>query len=205
MKIINIIKKIFGKIIYSKSIRLDEPLVLHLTDTPTTTYSEIDKLIKSLKPEYIVHTGDLADNIKIGLYEHRISEYKRKVKSLLDLLENSDGEIYITIGNHDHEGYVQQNTVRSKIIHKFQKIDIEGSRFVLVHNLADVISEKCVKEADYVLCGHSYEYDDLIPKNKLLNGLKGIFLIYPQSNKVYQLDYPIGTDDSRMQKFRIGI
>lgn len=44
------------------------PLLLHISDTPQEIYPYIIKFVQMLQPSYIVHTGDLVDNIKLGFF-----------------------------------------------------------------------------------------------------------------------------------------
>jgi hypothetical protein len=47
------------------------PVLLHISDTPSEIYPFIFKIIDVLKPKYIIHTGDLADNVKLEINRDR--------------------------------------------------------------------------------------------------------------------------------------
>ena len=51
------------------------PVLLHISDTPSEIYPYIFKIIDILKPQYIFHTGDLADNVKLEINKDRIKGY----------------------------------------------------------------------------------------------------------------------------------
>ena len=88
--------------------RIKGKTLLHITDTPKSIFPALSRLIRELNPNYIVHTGDLVDNIKLGLLPGSIYRYTRDVAPLIDLLEASPAEkIFIAIGNHDNLKVVQ--------------------------------------------------------------------------------------------------
>lgn len=206
MKIIQTIKKIFGSIIYDENIIHDGIKILHITDTPTTGYGAIFKLINRIKPDYIIHTGDLADNIKLEIYPEKTDLYKKKVKKFVLNLENFNCKTYIVIGNHDDQTFIKKLLETTQIVDTFSQINICNKNFLITHKLEDVMNKKSlIESSDYLLHGHSF-YDVTFDKNiKVLNGLMGIYLIYPQQEEIYHIDYPVGTNDSRMQRFGTGI
>lgn len=206
MNIKNLIKKIFGSIIYDDGIIHEGVKVLHITDTPTTGYGAIIKLINKVSPDYIIHTGDLADNIKLEIYPEKIDLYKKKVKSFLLTLESIDSKSYIVIGNHDDPNFINELLESTQIVEPFKQINICNKNFLMTHKLEDIMSEKeLIDSSDYILHGHSFYDEKFNDHTSILNGLKGIYLIYPEKDKIYHIDYPIGTNDSRMQRFGTGL
>lgn len=206
MNLINTIKKIFGSIIYDDIIIHEGVKVLHITDTPTTGYGAIINLINKVAPDYIIHTGDLADNIKLEIYPEKIDLYKKKVKNFLLTLDHMDCESYIVIGNHDDPGFINELLASVEIVEAFKQINICNKNFLITHKLEDIISEDAlIESSDYILHGHSFYDEKFNDHTKVLNGLEGIYLIYPEEEKIYYIDYPVGTNDSRMQRFGTGL
>lgn len=206
MNIVNTIKKIFGSIIYDNSILHEGVKVLHITDTPTTSYGAIINLIEALKPDFIIHTGDLADNIKLELYPEKIDLYNKKVKKFLLKLESFDCERYIAIGNHDNPIFIKKVLEKTQVVETYKEIRICNKNFLITHKLEDILNEeKVIQSSDYILHGHSFSDVQVSKHIKVLNGLESIYLIYPETNRIYQIEYPIGTNDSRMQRFGTGI
>jgi predicted phosphodiesterase len=206
MNIIETIKRIFGSIIYDHVIVQEGVKVLHITDTPTISYGAILKLINKISPDYIIHTGDLADNIKLEIYPEKIDLYKKKVKGFILALESINCKKYVVIGNHDDGTYLEELSETTQIVHNFKSVGICDKNFIITHKLEDIMDEDAlIESSDYILHGHSF-YDELFNHHtKVLNGLKGIYLIYPEKDEVYHIDYPVGTNDSRMQRFGTGI
>ena len=206
MKIIQTIKKIFGAIIYNENIIHDGIKILHITDTPTTGYNAIIKLINRVKPDYIIHTGDLADNIKLEIYPEKIDLYKKRAKKFVLRLEAFDCKSYIVLGNHDDHFFIKELLKSTQVFDSFGQIDICNKKFLITHKLEDVLNEKkLINSSDYILHGHSFYDATFDQRIKVLNGLKGIYLIYPHADAIYPIDYPVGTNDSRMQRFGTGI
>jgi len=206
MKILQTIKKLFGSILFDNDILHEGIKILHITDTPTTGFNEILKLIKKIKPDYIIHTGDLADNIKLEIYPEKLDLYKMKVKKFILALDAFDCIKYIVIGNHDDLNFIKDTVKSTNIIETIDQINICDKTFLLSHKLEDVFKlDALLSTSNYILHGHSY-YDEVIVGNgKVLNGLDYIYLIYPEKNEIYGINYPIGTNDSRMQRYGVGI
>ena len=88
----------------------------------------------------------------------------------------------------------------------YKQIEICDKSFLITHKLEDVLNdEQLVQSSDYILHGHSFYDVNINSHAKILNGLEGIYLIYPEQDRIYHIDYPIGTNDSRMQRFGTGI
>ena len=62
-----------------------------------------------------MHTGDLADNIKLKIQD-RINSYCKGVKELVEGLEKNDSKVYYLMGNHDDYEVVSQFTKKGEIL-----------------------------------------------------------------------------------------
>lgn len=195
--------KLLGEDYINQEYILDAEKVLHITDTPKSTFSYIEKLIQQFNPEYIIHTGDLVDNIKLELYPYKRDDYKKEVKGIIDILERSNAkEIYVVVGNHDDLEIINALSHRITIIDDSQLIDILGKTFLITHN-ADHINKTL--KVDYILYGHNFltQYD--YSPEKYFNGLNYIYILYPRIDQFVRLKYPLGTNDQRLQKSKLGI
>jgi predicted phosphodiesterase len=184
---------------------LDEikgPILLHISDTPVDIYNYIFRVIDILKPQYIVHTGDMADNIKLEIYKYKMDSYCKGVAKLVDGIEkNNCSKIYYVLGNHDNYETVSNMTKRG-IILKDGILDIDGCSFFVSH----YYKENCNK-VDFNLYGHSFEPNHYKKDSTVgLNGLLNINIIDLSNKRVFHLDYPTGTNVSRGMKLkRIGL
>jgi predicted phosphodiesterase len=177
--------------------------LLHISDTPSSFYRELARLISVLKPDYIVHTGDLVDNIKLELFPGSLWRYERDVQRLITLLEQSGADqIYIALGNHDDFYTVEKYSKRSHIIKKSKITQIEGKEFAIAHDPADILK----KPAAYNLFGHNLSQKNGFTEERLyLNGISSINLIELNSMQYHNYPYPAGTDDDRLGRGKIGL
>ncbi|RKD29131.1 metallophosphoesterase [Thermohalobacter berrensis] len=177
-------------------------LLLHISDTPESFYNSLKEIINKLNPNYIVHTGDLVDNIKLQLYPKRIKSYEKGVSKLINILENSSAEkIFIALGNHDNRKIVENIKNRSILIENNNTINIEDIEFSINH-----FPSKILKSPSKVnLFGHNLTLKSAEENGNIyLNGISNINIIGLNDLKVFNLLYPFGTDCNRLCKNKIG-
>jgi len=181
---------------------IKRPILLHISDTPVGIYNYIFRIINILKPEYIIHTGDMADDIKLGIYKDKIEHYRRGVKRLIECLEKNEySKVYYALGNHDDYETVSQLTRRGIILND-EFVSIEGCSFTVCHYYKEY-SHK----ADFNLYGHSFDPVNYKENDTVgLNGLLHINIIDLSSKEVFYLEYPTDTNRlRRMELKRIGL
>lgn len=194
----------FGRVYVPKSIEnCNEDILLHISDTPYNFFPGLRRLIKEIKPKYIIHTGDMVDNIKLELYPGRRAEYKKKVKVLIDILENSlASKIYLVLGNHDDTSIVTSFAKRSTVVEKSKVIELDGTKYKISH-----FSEEIIKAPEmYNLFGHDLSLSSKVEDDRVyLNGISGINIITLKNKNVFVLSYPYGTNEDRLCKSNLGL
>ncbi|KAB3532513.1 metallophosphoesterase [Alkaliphilus serpentinus] len=181
---------------------LKGPLLLHISDTPVDIYPYIFRIIGIVKPKYLVHTGDMVDDIKLEMYKNRLDDYYRGLAKLLPGLEGQDAlEIYYSLGNHDKFGPLKELMNKGRILEK---------EYITIHNVDFRIShyhQRPTKKVDFNLFGHSFKPNHYIHKEEIgLNGLLNINVIELDTKRVFHLKYPVGTNRLRgMELKRIGV
>ncbi|MDY0234823.1 MAG: metallophosphoesterase [Gudongella sp.] len=193
-----------GRIDINNSLVLNKnPLLLHISDTPSQFYPELKRIIKLINPQYIIHTGDLADNIKCEFKPSLLTKYKHEVKKLLKILNSSNTEnIYLTLGNHDDYDFINKNKGRMKLYENVGEISINSLKLLFSH-YPDYIK---TTPADIYLFGH-----DIVPQSVFsdlyisLNGVNSINIINLETLEITCLNYPLGTNEARLNKNKIGI
>jgi predicted MPP superfamily phosphohydrolase len=177
--------------------------LLHISDTPDSFFDELSRLIKILQPDYIIHTGDLVDNIKLEIYPGSVDRYRQQVKKLITQLEASSAQgIYMVMGNHDNLEEVQKLCSRSHILAEAKIVNIEGTTFALAHNAAQLPG----LPAPFCLFGHNLKQKSGYADGRVfLNGISNIHLIELESLQYYSYPYPAGTDNDRLGKGKIGL
>ncbi len=179
------------------------PTLLHISDTPVRFFPELKRLIETLKPTYIIHTGDLADNIKLQMYPGSIHRYERWVKTLIDLLESSSAEtIYLALGNHDNSACVKDFTNRSIVIEVAETLEIEGHSVRISHYPTEILKAP----AQLNFFGHDLSLETGVQQDHYFyNGISDIHLIELDTLNVHYFQYPWGTDDDRLCKGRTSL
>ncbi|MEJ6951079.1 metallophosphoesterase family protein [Natronospora cellulosivora (SeqCode)] len=177
----------------------NEKILLHISDTPDCIYPFIFKLIDRLEPNYIIHTGDLVDNVKIGVGAP-LRFYERGLKKLIEGFEKRKKiKKYIIAGNHDSLELLSKINKSADIISEGSILRIEDINFGLAHHM-----ERLSNQAPVNLYGHNnkilenieFEDNDRI----FLNGLLNINIILLPSLEIHQISYPLQTDSARKYK-----
>lgn len=183
-----------------------ESQLLHLSDTPSSTYRGIKKLIEDIRPSVIIHTGDLVDQIKLEYMPFRYEEYEKQAIELLEILRKSGADVYIVLGNHD-DHRIKSHLKEEDSIRIFDEealLSFGFGKIAIGHDLK--ILE--LKGADYYLYGHTFKKpssNKSSQEKKILNGLSHVHSIGMSSGRVTKLSYPIGTNDQRFGTRKRGL
>jgi predicted phosphodiesterase len=169
------------------------PILLHISDTPVDIYNYIFRLIDILKPQFIIHTGDMADNIKLEINKNRIDCYYKGVTKLIEGLEkNESSKIHYVLGNHDDYNTVNKLTKRGIILEE-GLLTLDDCMLTVGHYYKEYSHN-----VDFNLYGHSPEPGHhKINGTNGLNGLLNINIIDLSNKRVFHLDYPFGTNSAR--------
>jgi len=178
-------------------LRSDEKKIMHISDTPDNIYPFLLNLIEKTKPNYIIHTGDLVDNIKLERRPELRERYERSLINLLHILENSNAAVYIVPGNEDDVSILRKHIVSSKIVPPGAVIEIEGVKLAVGHKYTDVAE---ISNVDFKLYGHNFR---LITGG--INGVLRINFILLPSKSVVGVKYPDGTNFERGYKVMRGM
>jgi predicted phosphodiesterase len=176
--------------------KLSGPVLLHISDTPVGIYSYIFKLIDILNPEFIIHTGDMVDNIKLEYYRNKIGRYHCEVAKLIEGLEKHEqSQIYYILGNHDDYETVNKLTKKG-IVLQDGILTINDCKIAVSHYYKEYFCK-----VDFNLYGHCFEpmhykNDETIG----LNGVLNINVIDLSTKEIFHLDYPVGTNRLRLME-----
>lgn len=174
------------------------PLLLHISDTPAGIFPFVEKLIKEINPQYIVHTGDIVDNIKLETNEKLLKGYMENLKKIVKIIEdNSNAKIYYALGNHDHEETLKR-TIKTGYVVEKGIINIEGNKVYVSHYF-----QEGERDTDYHLYGHSFEPYHFQKENEIcLNGVLSANIIDLHTKEIYQIQYPFATN--RLRRMEMG-
>lgn len=172
---------------------------MHLTDTPSQIYPNIRRLIDAIKPNVILHTGDVCDDVKLELYPNQIDLYEKKIQHLASMVSQTPyAQWHITPGNHDDIGLLRKVFKKAHIHEDYGILHMPFGKVGFSHyhhNLMDFdLSVRCF--------GHDLSVESVLPA--LLNGLEAIYVIQTHPFKIYSIPYPFWTDDYRKKTMKMG-
>lgn len=187
---------LFGGIYVSSECREPGRKIVHISDTPSMIYGGIISIIKKIMPDYIIHTGDIVDEVKLELMPQLLERYKIRANDFIRVLGQCAGEkLVIVPGNHDKVEELKLSE-KIEICNEGEKISIGSITIGLSHDF-----KKLPEECDLYMFGHNKAKGN----EEYLNGIDYINIVNIDSKKVIRLLYPLGTDDYRLKKGKIGI
>lgn len=170
--------------------------ILHMSDTPSSIYGYLSRLLKRVNPSVIVHTGDLADDIKLELYPGERERYRAAVRRLMNILQAPHRRVVLALGNHDERELLPWLPRDCIVCDGAEDMAFRGQAFRISHYPDELL----LRPARYNLFGHCAappSYDDDSGRH-FFNGLEWMRLIDPDSGEIQLLRYPSGTDDARL-------
>ena len=141
--------------------------VLHISDTRSSAYPYIQKLIEEIRPNIIIHTGDFVDEVKAGRMFNTKPEYIQGVRQIAGILRNSGAEkIYAVPGNNDIEDVLHTELDFAEVVPTNTVVDICGISCALGH-----ICYETTAPAQWSFYGHGTTGETWRPeKNDLQHG-----------------------------------
>lgn len=178
-------------------------VLLHFSDTPSTFYGVMRHLIRILEPSCIVHTGDLADDVKLEIRPGDLPLYRRKLLELVSVLSPvQKSRIVLVTGNHDHEESVRKFFPDSPVFTESCRIDLCG----LDLNLSHEPERLQTPLARFNLFGHAPFSEEDPPEGTLfLNGLHAIHALHIETGDVVTIEYPAYVNDARLSRRKYGL
>ena len=130
------------------------PFILHLSDTATDQYPLAQALLEAVRPRLAVHTGDMADEFKVGRVVAHLPGYRAALPTLLDAIERCSGRVICTPGNNDDFSALEDRA-KIAVVPNGARIEELGVRMELDH-----IAVPATWGVDFALYGHG-PTDDL--------------------------------------------
>ena len=202
------ILRLMGRVPLDEAMRFKRgACLLHISDSPSHFYPELKRMIEVLKPDYIVHTGDLVDNVKLGLRRSLVQRYERELMMLLKTLNQSEVKrVLITLGNHDDLGIIEKYAGRIEVYEEGGQSNFDGVEVAFTHYAADIKRRFGYEDAKFCLYGHDMSLRSQHIENQVyLNGIEAMHLIDLDTGAYISIEYPMGTDSARSNRHRLGI
>ena len=178
--------------------------VLHLSDTPTALYPAAETLVREIRPDVLIHTGDCADEHKAGRREADIPAYREAVPKLFAALTKYAGRVCVVSGNNDLPE-VLSALPGVEVLPEWSQLEVDGVRFEVSH-----FPNPASYGADFALYGHG-SADDLrygLPEEpdgpRYVNGNYEYALIDTGTKRILRIPYKENTRCMRLFIVRHG-
>lgn len=176
-----------------------EGRVLHISDTPRTIFGTIEYVVDLLQPSVIIHTGDLADDIKLEIYPRETLPYCRACERLFSALAAPGRSVRISLGNHDSLEAMPPLPEGFTVTEGTTSFEYRGATFTTSH----YPPTEGEGPSTFRLFGHDLSVrTGNAGETCLLNGVEGMWLIDPVRERAERIDYPKRTDAARMCRKR---
>ena len=170
--------------------------LLHIGDTHSETYTYYKQIIKMVKPDIIIHTGDTADEIKVGRMPEMKAEYVSAIQVLLKILKDARCKVYWIPGNNDLPEEIAKSAPFIEIVQPDTVMNIGGVDICVSHS-----KEQITGKADIYLYGHGTRADNeelekhLPGKQTLyLNDMWNTYVLVLPQKKLYAFERPEYSD-----------
>ncbi len=124
-------------------------VLFHIGDVSRARYAEIMSLICRIRPDILVHTGDLVDDLKVGRLPEDIPAYKEWLPDVIHWLEKLVPEVYLVPGNNDLPELIEQTVKTAHFIPPKSVLNMNGKQIFCCHRVKDADGE-----GDIYLYGH---------------------------------------------------
>lgn len=176
--------------------------LLHVSDTPSSFYGDLERLRAFLRPLALIHTGDLADDVKLELHPGELGLYRRKAGDLFRRLGTFPEGLFIVSGNHDRPQEIRRLAPTATVIEGGAVIRPCGLFIAVAHHFRNLPQPA----RPFNLYGHSPSPPPPeIPGIIFLNGLDTLSAIDVESGKVHSIAYPPYVNGDRCRKRKIGL
>ncbi len=165
--------------------------ILHIGDTEYYRYSFYRRLIKAVKPDIIIHTGDMADEVKVGRMSETVEEYIFKIKYLAEILRASSAELIIVPGNNDLPEEIKKILPEAKLLKVNSIVELDGAECRVGHQVMKMSFDKRWSFYGHGFTGESWNYEDNDPdKECRFNACLGAFIVSIKEGKYFKVPLP---------------
>lgn len=193
----------FGIYVPEELRRLKGRVILHISDTPFTFYAPLGRLIRLLEPRWIIHTGDLADNVKLEIAPWELPRYVHTVRQLAGILvPGKNRRLVVVTGNHDHPATLRSLFPESLLFERKGRVKACGLDLNISHEMGGFLTPF----SRYNLYGHDPNVSDPPGEEGVfLSGISAVHAISIETGRVYSMPYPEYVNDARLGRRKRGL
>ena len=141
--------------------------ILHIGDTLSGHYGIYKRLIEATKPDVIVHTGDLADELKAGRIETAVPYWRVAARKIVDIMNGAGVPVIIVPGNNDLVDDLREFAPDAQIVPNNTVMELLGTKVLLLHQV-HLIDETA--DVELVLYGHGLTKETRTVETNAENG-----------------------------------
>ena len=165
--------------------------LLHIGDTDSREYPYYKKLIETIKPDVIIHTGDVSDEVKVGRIPGTRYEYRSKIKYTLSTLDRSGARIIIVPGNNDVEADIKEFIPRAEVYPRNTVITLDGKECRIGHEVMKMTFDKQWSFYGHGFTGETWDYSQNKGGSECrFNACLGSFVCSIAEDKFYMIKIP---------------
>ncbi len=165
--------------------------ILHIGDTYSKFYPYFRKLINEIKPDIILHTGDLSDEVKVGRIKTVRYEYNSKIRRLLEVMDHSGARLIIVPGNNDVADEIKALCPRAEVYEENSEITLDGEECRIGHRINWMTFDKKWSFYGHGLTGEDWRFEYNVPGQPCrFNTSWGSFLYCLSEDKFLHLGKP---------------
>ncbi len=165
--------------------------ILHIGDTLSKHFPFYRKLIELTKPDVIIHTGDVVDEVKVGRIPEVYYEYRSKLKVILGIMKDSGARIIIVPGNNDVPELIRELAPEAEVCPHDTAIELYGIPCRIGHSPVSMHHDK-----KWSFYGHTLRYDDWDERdnakgeNCRFNAIRGPYVCTVEDGQFYRFATP---------------
>jgi hypothetical protein len=201
---ITLYRSFFGVYVPEELRSLKGEVLLHVSDTPSSMYRDLRRLLLLLEPRWFLHTGDLADDIKLGVKPRLLPAYRDHIRKLAKVVSCASRCTTILVtGNHDHEETVREVFPDAVVFPGSGRYVADGLDLNVSHEPGDL--QKPYGFLNFF--GHTPSRPEGAndEENRFLNGLHAAHVIHMPTGRVFSLPYPGYVNDDRLLRRKRGM
>ena len=116
--------------------------ILHIGDTESATYPFYRRLFELVRPDVILHTGDIADEVKIGRHPEFLHEYTVKITEMLEAMRRTGARLIVVLGNHDVAEAVRAVAPYAEVYEPGVELVLSGVPCRLGHQVKEMVFDR---------------------------------------------------------------
>lgn len=178
------------------------PKLIHFSDTPQLFYPEMARIITILKPTVLIHTGDIADHVKLEIQPSKIDLFQRALRAFRRAFTPKEPcQIFLCMGNHDNRTFIEAAFPEAEIIPEQKMIQIDQLALYLSH----YGPTQPIDHVTHYFYGHAAEpISNTSSPPFYLNGIENIHIIDLITNEITAIPYPSYLNTYRLNRYKTG-